>query len=370
VAKMLACLGLMSGTSMDGIDLAMMKTDGENRIERGRCAAFPFTCSQRKVIERAVLAAHEADSASYRNEAMREAELVVTRVHVEAVQSFLNREGMDTGQVDLIGFHGQTVLHRPQEGFTIQLGDGQALADATGISTVFHMRTNDMKNAGQGAPLVPVYHQAIAHSENLQQPVCFVNIGGISNLSYVHGEDLIAFDCGPGNALIDQWMQSQAGIPMDQDGAIASEGRVISSVVKRYLSAGFFHDSAPKSLDRSDFPPLDTGTLELADGARTLARVTAEAIANGQQHLPEEPVIWIIAGGGRHNPNIMKDLRDLLKGDVLQASDIGLNGDMLEAEAWSYLAVRSKRGLPLTFPTTTGCKEPTTGGVLYNPKSA
>ncbi len=236
-----------------------------------------------------------------------------------------------------------------------------------GIDTVFDFRAADMEAGGQGAPLVPVFHAALA-ADIAPRPLAVVNIGGIANISWVgqHGE-LVAFDTGPGNALIDQWVQAGAGVPFDQGGTIASEGGVVAQVVERYMASPYFKTKAPKSLDRLDFAPLEPGSVGLHDGARTLARVTAEAIYAAVKHLPTPPKLWIICGGGARNPIIVRDLAELATADeatVSIAEEHGLNGDMLEAQAFAYLAVRSLKGLPLTYPTTTGCKQAATGGVL------
>jgi anhydro-N-acetylmuramic acid kinase len=201
--------------------------------------------------------------------------------------------------------------------------------------------------------------------------VAFVNIGGISNITYVpEPGDPVAFDTGPGNALIDQWVCREGGIPFDADGAIASEGGVVEEVVERYLQNPFFAKPGPKSLDRNDFTLAEAGGMELADGARTLAAVSARAILKSVEHLPQPPKLWIVCGGGRKNPHIVGDLRDgaaQTGADVITAEDAGLDGDATEAEAWAYLAVRVLRGLPLTFPTTTGCREPVSGGTIARP---
>ena len=279
-----------------------------------------------------------------------------------------------TESPELIGFHGQTVLHRPGIGLTVQLGDGAALARETGIPVVWDMRAKDMRHGGQGAPLVPAYHAALARSlprGDAAFPVCFVNIGGISNITFVpEAGDPIAFDSGPGNALIDQWVAGQGGVPFDADGMIASEGGVVRQVVARYMANPFFGRDGPKSLDRNDFTLEAAYGMELADGARTLAAVSAEAILKAAEHLPAPPRLWIVTGGGRKNPHIIADLRAGaadLGAQVRLAEDFGLDGDSMEAEAWAYLAVRAERGLPLTFPTTTGCREPVSGGIVSRP---
>ena len=241
------------------------------------------------------------------------------------------------------------------------------------------MRANDMLHGGQGAPLVPAYHAALARSLPAQfhdeYPIVFVNVGGISNITCVPAAgDPIAFDTGPGNTLIDQWVSREGGVPFDAGGVIASEGGANHRAVERYLDNPFFEKPGPKSLDRNDFTLAPVEGLELADGARTLAAVSAAAILKSADHLPEPPKLWIVCGGGRKNPHIVGDLRagaEKAGAKTIVAEEAGLNGDTTEAEAWAYLAVRSRRGLPLTFPTTTGCRQPITGGRLAEPtKSA
>ncbi len=366
-------IGLMSGTSMDGIDLAMLRTDGENKVERGPSMFVPYEAGFRRRLEKSLDEARAIIRREDRPGGLVALEKEITLRHADAVNTFVHGAASGWGRPDIIGFHGQTVLHRPQVGVTVQLGDGEMLARKTGLPVVYDMRANDMKLGGQGAPLVPAYHAALARTLpapfSSRSPVVFVNIGGISNVTYVgrHG-DPIAFDSGPGNALIDQWVAREGGVPFDADGVIASEGDTVAAVIARYLDNPFFGKSGPKSLDRNDFTLDEAEGLELADGARTLAALSAEAILKSAEHMPEAPELWIVCGGGRKNPHILADLRNKAgDADVILAEDAGFNGDSMEAEAWAYLAVRSTRGLPLTFPTTTGCREPAPGGVTAKP---
>ncbi len=363
-------IGLMSGTSMDGIDVALLDTDGEAMVRRGPGGFFPYDDAFRARIEAGLDDARTLTGRQDRPGDLAGLERDLTLRHAEAVTRFLAAHPSVAPQV--IGFHGQTVLHRPDEGLTVQLGDGALLARETGVPVVFDMRANDMEHGGQGAPLVPVYHAALAASlpQGLRRfPVCFVNIGGISNVTFVPAEGApIAFDSGPGNALIDQWVAAGSGLAFDEDGRIAGGGETAQDVVARYLEASFFDEPAPKSLDRSDFTTDLADGLSLADGARTLAAVSAEAILKARAHMPEPPLLWIACGGGRKNPHIMADLRRGAGNvEVIAAEDAGFDGDAMEAEAWAYLAVRALKGLPLTFPTTTGCSRPVTGGVLVRP---
>ncbi len=364
-------IGLMSGTSMDGIDVALIKSDGENLVERGPSMEIEYDVATRHAIEQGLVdAVAISDARDARPGDLKALESLITGQHADAVATFLSANNILASEIDVIGFRGQTVLHRPQNKLTVQLGDGARLAKDTGIPVVYDMRAADMVAGGQGAPLVPVYHRALACSLPAEfeheWPVAFVNIGGISNITYISRDgDLVAFDTGPGNALIDQWVQGVAGIPFDQGGKIASEGGINYTMLNRYLSAQYFSRKLPKSLDRNDFQTPSPGEIELADGARTLARLTAEAIFAASDLLPEIPKLWIICGGGRKNQAIMSDLGELEKpseGKVISAEKAGFDGGAMEAEAFAYLAIRSLKNLPLTFPGTTGCETPTRGG--------
>ncbi|WP_152047865.1 anhydro-N-acetylmuramic acid kinase [Aureimonas psammosilenae] len=369
-------IGLMSGTSMDGIDVALIETDGERSVRRVGAESFAYDDAFRRRLAEGL---EEAKAIAWREErpgslALLERDL--TDRHAEAVRAFAVSQGIDLARVDVVGFHGQTVLHRPADALTVQIGDGQRLANALDLAVVHDMRAADMAAGGQGAPLVPAYHAALVAAldeEFRTLPVAVVNIGGISNITYVdRASDPVAFDTGPGNALIDQWVSREASIPFDENGELAKEGRVLKSLAEHYLGSDFFAKPTPKSLDRFDFtvPAADTGTVE--DVARTLCFVAAEAILKAVPLLPEPPKLWIVAGGGRRHPAIMADLLEGAKrtgGRVVSAEDVALDGDATEAEAWAYLAVRSRRGLPLSWPTTTGCRRPTPGGVLALPTS-
>lgn len=363
-------IGLMSGTSLDGIDVALVRTDGEAVVERGPSMGLSYDPAFRRRLQGALETAKAIGDRDERPGDLAEIERDLTLRHAEAVQTFLAENDLTPADIDVIGFHGQTVLHRPDAALTVQLGDGGLLARETGIDVVYDMRANDMAHGGQGAPLIPVYHAALAASlsGSAGKAVVFVNIGGISNLTFIGGDGaIVAYDSGPGNTLIDQWVEAHAGIPFDQGGMIASEGRVDPDLAHRYLNHAFFTDPVRRSLDRNDFRPPEGRDASLEDGARTLAHVTAAAILRSARHLPERPKLYVVCGGGRLNRIIMGDLAALAeaeRAEVVAAEAVDLNGDSMEAEAWAYLAVRSLRGLPLTFPATTGVKAPVTGGIL------
>jgi anhydro-N-acetylmuramic acid kinase len=366
VSKPLTAIGLMSGTSLDGIDVALLTTDGETVINRGPAMTVPYDDEHRNLLRRAISDAADLSNRLDRQGVLLHAERDSTQQHIRAVNTFISSFDIDLKSIDVIGYHGQTVVHRPEEALTVQLGDGQVLAQAVGRPVIFDMRANDMVHGGQGAPLVPAYHRALA-SHLHQRPVAIVNIGGVANVTWIGEQgDLLAFDTGPGNALIDDWMQTQTGALRDEGGSLGLVGSVDEATVAQFLGDSFFEAKLPKSLDRNSFANIKLDGLSLADGAATLVAVTARSIAVAQNLMPEAPKLWVICGGGRHNRAIMRALENLL-GNVQKAEDLGLNGDSVEAEAWAFLAVRSLLGLPLTYPGTTGVREAVTGGVLIRP---
>jgi anhydro-N-acetylmuramic acid kinase len=357
-------IGLMSGTSLDGIDVALIETDGAERVRRmgGVTVAYPPAFKVR--LAQALLQASSIQDRAERPGTLGDVERELTERHAEAVMRFIGNLSLQPSAIDLVGFHGQTVLHRPRQRLTVQIGDGALLAGLTGIDVVFDLRAADVAAGGQGAPLVPVYHRALAASLP-QRPIAIVNIGGVANVTWIGSDGhLIAFDTGPGNAMIDDWMKLRAGQDHDTDGATAARGRVNESYVVEYLRHSHFPAPPPKSLDRNAFPVDLVGELSLEDGAATLTAFAAAAIARSREHMPAEPQLWLVAGGGRRNRTLMSMLAGLVENAVVPAEAAGLDGDSVEAEAWAYLAVRSYRGYPITFPTTTGVAKPMRGGVL------
>jgi anhydro-N-acetylmuramic acid kinase len=302
-----------------------------------------------------------------------EAETLVTALHAAAVNVFLDTNHIERGAVDVVGFHGQTVLHRPKDGLTVQLGDGAALARETGIAVVHDFRAADVAAGGQGAPLVPVFHRALAGTLRRPHPIAVLNLGGVANITFIDGNDPIACDTGPANALIDDFMRSRTADVLDKDGRAAAAGRVDIAAIERLLAHSFFAQACPKSLDRNDFREWAAAHADLAaksteDGAATLTMLTAVTVARVVAVLPCPPRSWIVAGGGSRNPTLMRMLAErLAPASVESADQVGWSADALEAQAFAFLAVRSITGLPLTFPTTTGAPRPMTGGVLVRP---
>ncbi|MBG1231901.1 anhydro-N-acetylmuramic acid kinase [Aestuariivirga litoralis] len=363
MSKVLRVLGLMSGTSLDGIDVAFLETDGEAIVKRGPSATYAYDAKQQALLRQALADAEGMEERNERPGILAEAETALTDWHAKAVESFCQQHGLSDSKPDLIGFHGQTVLHRPDKHLTVQLGDGAALAKATGIEVAYDLRAADIAAGGQGAPLVPIYHAALSP----ERPTAFVNIGGVANITYISKTgELLAFDTGPGNALLNDWMLKKQGTDFDEGGAFSSFGTVSPKYLATMMAHPYFAVPPPKSLDRNTFALVYLGGLSSEDGAATLAAFTVAAIAKAAAHLPDKPKQWVICGGGRHNAAMMQGLRASLSG-VVSAEDIGLNGDSMEAEAWAYLAVRAKRGLPITFPGTTGVEHPMTGGVFAKP---
>ncbi len=356
-------IGLMSGTSLDGIDAALVETDGEGAVTPVAFVGTSYTDADRATLTAATEIALLFDDPG-EHPLIERAETLLTQTHAAAVAALLEQAGVDARRVDVIGFHGQTVVHRPDKGWTWQLGDGASLATATGIDVVAGLRVDDVAAGGQGAPLLPVYHAARA--AGMPKPVAVLNLGGVGNITYVgEGDELIAFDTGPANGLVDSWVAAESGARYDAGGELAAGGQVDEAVLTAMLDHPFFDMAPPKSLDRHDFTIQPARGLSAADGAATLTAFTAACIAEAIDRLPSRPTRLLVGGGGRHNPVMLRMIAERC-GIVAEPSDmLGWNGDALEAEGFAYLAVRSLRGLPITFPGTTGVAAPTTGGTLY-----
>lgn len=364
MGKHMRALGLMSGTSMDGIDVALLETDGDRALRHGPAMGFPYPAEVKVRLRAALAQARALETRSDRPDGLAELETALTELNADAVLRFLAANGIDRDSIDIIGYHGQTVLHDVARKLTVQLGDGGLLAQRTRCDVVFDLRAADVAAGGQGAPLVPVYHRALA-GQLVELPVAFVNLGGVANVTWIgaHGR-MLAFDTGPGNALIDDWMLAHTGEAHDAGGVAAASGTVDEEALTALLTNGYFGLPPPKSLDRDAFSPAPVAGLSLADGAATLTAFTAASLARAREHMPEEPHTWIVCGGGRKNKTLMSMLAAHVENAVVPVEALGLNGDVIEAEAWAYMAVRSKLKLPITFPETTGVSTPMTGGVL------
>lgn len=354
-------LGAMSGTSLDGVDAAVVETDGQSIFGFGESRYRAYSDEERTMLRGALGQWHGA-------EVERAGELV-THAHAEVLSEFED--------VDLIGFHGQTLAHEPRGRGTLQVGDGIGLSQALGLPVVWDFRSDDVAMGGEGAPLAPFFHFACAKWIDADAPLCFLNLGGVGNLTYVNpsfdGPEmpgaLLAFDTGPANAPVDDLMQARLGKPMDRDGAVARGGTVETGALELFLAEPFFARMPPKSLDRNDFAEMIGLVKELsdADAVATLTGMCAAGVAQGMEHCPKPPARVLVTGGGRHNPVLMEMLRVSLDCPVEPVEAVGLDGDMLEAQAFAYLAVRVARGMPTSCPGTTGVQALVGGGVVSAP---
>lgn len=342
---------------MDGIDVSLVKTDGERILEAGAGMTVAYPAALRSE-----LLAFLDDPVRAETEPLTDLEVAVTDAHVAAVDAFISKNRIDKAAIDLVGLHGQTVWHRPEKRFTRQLMLGDVAAKALGIDTVTRFRHADVAAGGQGAPFAPLYHKALA--ADLPQPLMVLNLGGVANVTYIDGHTVIAFDTGPASALIDDWMMKRRGAAFDDGGKLAASGHVDGAILQRLMGNPYFALPAPKSLDRQDFHQRAAivEPLSDADGAATLAAFTVESVAAALAHVPGTPVRWLVTGGGRLNATLMGGLVRRLGVPVEPVETVGWNGDFLEAQLFGYLAVRSVLGLPLSLPSTTGVPAPMTGG--------
>jgi anhydro-N-acetylmuramic acid kinase len=355
-------IGLMSGTSMDGVDAALIATDGIRVTARGPALTLPYTADFRKRL-RGVL----GDGIDPDMTAAVEAEL--TDVHAKAVRLLLASGQRKAGEIAVVGFHGHTVHHAPALGITRQIGDGARLARQIGVDVVTDFRSADMAAGGEGAPLAPLYHLALA--ADLPRPLAVLNLGGVANVTWIGAADpatlieaipVLAFDTGPGNALIDDWAERHTGEPIDRDGQLAAGGAIDEAVLSALLDDGYFQRPPPKSLDRPSLGGLPLARLAPGDGAATLVGFTAATVGIAAAHFPVPVRRWLVTGGGRRNPVLMKALAAVLDAPIAAVEEAGWDGDALEAQAFAFLAVRALRGQPLSLPAVTGAREAVAGG--------
>ncbi len=355
---MLSVIGLMSGTSVDGIDAALVYTDGEilNRTPH------VLTGQYRSTTKQAILEVVNYPDKLINDRAIaKELELLIAEDHATVVNDLVQQAAV---KIDLLGFHGQTVYHNPTAELTIQLGNAKALASLTGIATVFDFRQDDILNHGQGAPLAPIYHQYLLRHYKVRSPAAFLNIGGISNITVSDGDALLGFDCGPGNCLMDDYMRKHFDRSYDEAGAVAAQGQVDQALITRLMNDSYFSLAPPKSLDRQYFSAMMSqfNALSINDTMATLNAFTVATIAHCVKQLPSQPLTIIVAGGGQHNTVLMNNLALALSCDVKAAASLGMDGDYTEAELMAYLAARHQYQQPYTFPGTTGVKTPCCGG--------
>jgi anhydro-N-acetylmuramic acid kinase len=347
-------VGLMSGTSGDGVDAALLDTDGENKIGFLGGLTLPYDDDLRgRLLEGSQ---HDVPLSE-----LLKIEKDVSEHHVEAVRQLLAQHPKLAKKVEIVGFHGHTVRHSAADGITMQIGNPWILSRDLKLPIVSDFRRCDIAGGGQGAPLVAMFHRALFSKE--PRPTVVLNLGGVANVTWLgENDEIIAGDTGPGCGLIDEWAQTMADLPHDRDGHLALAGKVDRDTVEAALDSPFFGLPLPKSADRFDFDHVDVSALGVEDGAATLCAVTAEAVYRAVKKLPAMPKKTWVTGGGVHHPFLMKLLGERL-GEIRNVGEFGLNPDTLEAECFAWLAVRHQRGLPLTIPETTGCARPLSGGI-------
>ena len=367
-------LGLMSGTSLDGVDAAFLETDGERISRLGPSLCHSFSASDRQILQDATQAALKWKFIGPRPKSFAAAEAIVLKTHVKAVNALCHNHSDWAKDLSLIGFHGQTVLHHPPQvsmkGKTLQLGDGAALARAVQRPVWYDFRSDDMAAGGQGAPLAPIFHQALVDYSKLDRPTAVLNIGGVGNVTLMTKNNrIMASDTGPGNGPLDLWMERNGLGSFDPDGRYARAGTPHFPLVKNWLERAFFCREGPRSADRYDFDVInDMNDLSVEDGAATLAAFTVLAAVYTLNEMAHKPKSLIVCGGGRHNKGMMWMLREHLTATVKTSEEVGWNSDAIEAQAFAYLAVRAKWRLPISFPMTTGVAKPMSGGYLAVPQ--
>ena len=355
----------MSGTSRDGIDAAIIYTDGEEASIFSEFITIPYNKETRKILSIA------CDNKKLNSCEVIDAEIAITIAHAEAVAQLLDKAGMKASEVDVIGFHGHTIEHDPANKFSNQIGDAEYLAQATKINVVYDFRSADISAGGQGAPLTPAFHASVF--KNLESPIVILNLGGVANATWIgekfdikvsNFDEIAAFDVGPGCALLDDWVHSRRGWAFDPGGILAASGKVDKVILSSLMSDSYFSKLPPKSLDRDVFDLSSLSKLSDADGAATIAQFTTSAIVHSITQMPTKPKKLFVSGGGRYNKTIMLSLNACLGLPVETIESVGMDGDAIEAQAFAWLAVRSIYGLPLSYPSTTGVKAPMTGGKL------
>ncbi len=359
--KNLNIIGLMSGTSLDGINASFVSTNGYqlqryNINHMTKYKKETYNLLQKTIKEKSF--EKNLDELNY----------LVTIDHLGCLKKILKLISLN---VDMIGFHGQTIFHSPKQK-SIQLGNPQLLADMTSIDVAFNFRNNDIINGGQGAPIAPIYHKLIVEQLMFDLPSCVVNIGGISNISFIDKNTLIGFDTGTGNCLLDKYMQEKLDLPYDNKGLLGLEGISNQEFINFVLKDNFFKKKYPKSLDKLAFDKyyeiLIKKNYSHKDNMSTLSYITAESIIKGIETLPKLPKKVLIIGGGMHNRAIIKLLKQKYPEKIITGNEVNVNGEMIEAELMGFLAARSLYNLPITFPLTTGVKKGISGGKIYHPK--
>jgi anhydro-N-acetylmuramic acid kinase len=368
-SKNYVALGLMSGTSADGVDVGILITDGKTKIKLGPSGYYPFSKSFISKIK-SIFKKRLNVNKSKKQKRIIEIENEFTHLNFISINKFLKKNKIDKNKIDVIGFHGQTISHNPDIGYSWQIGNSQNLANLLNIKVVSNFRENDIKNGGQGAPLTPVFHYYL--TKKIKKRICFINLGGISNITYFNHKSktslnkMVAFDAGPCCSLIDDWISKNSNKKFDNLGLLARNGNVKKEIIQNFLKRSFFSKFPPKSLDRSFFSLSLLKKLKIKDGAATLTYLAADTLSKAFDYFPKNPDLCILSGGGRHNKFLVELLnKKIKKSKILLTENYNWNGDSIEAHAFAYLSVRKLLNLPITFPLTTGIKQPLTGGKIF-----
>ena len=368
-SKNYVALGLMSGTSADGVDVGILITDGKTKIKLGPSGYYPFSKSFISKIK-SIFKKRLNVNKSKKQKRIIEIENEFTHFNFISINKFLKKNKIDKNKIDVIGFHGQTISHNPDIGYSWQIGNSQNLANLLNIKVVSNFRENDIKNGGQGAPLTPVFHYYL--TKKIKKRICFINLGGISNITYFNHKSktslnkMLAFDAGPCCSLIDDWISKNSNKKFDNLGLLARNGNVKKEIIQNFLKRPFFSKFPPKSLDRSFFSLSLLKKLKIKDGAATLTYLAADTLSKAFDYFPKNPDLCILSGGGRHNKFLVELLnKKIKKSKILLTENYNWNGDSIEAHAFAYLSVRKLLNLPITFPLTTGIKQPLTGGKIF-----
>ena len=366
-SKKFVALGLMSGTSVDGLDIALLETDGNSYIKLGPTDYYPFSrLFSRKI--KSVFKQKVNLKILRKKKRIVEIENEFTKLNYLAIRKFINKKRIKK-KIDVIGFHGQTISHNPKLGYSWQIGSSQKLANSLNIKVVGDFRSNDIKNGGEGAPLTPIFHYFL--SEKIKKRICFINLGGISNLTYFdHNlkknlKDILAFDAGPCCSLLNDWVSKKSKKKFDKYGLLAKRGVVNEKIVNEYMKKKFFLKKPPKSLDRGFFSISPLKKMRIEDGAATLTDLIVKTLLLAFKHLPKKPDLCILSGGGRLNKFLVESLNNKINSKIILTEDCKWNGDFIEAYAFAYLSVRKLLNLPITFPRTTGTKKPLIGGNIF-----
>ena len=375
--KLYTAIGLMSGTSMDGVDASLIRSDGFNQFTNILDEYFEYNESlHQKLIELRNLIININDLEKHSSR-LKELEREITVFHSKIVNEISNKY---EDQIDFVGFHGQTIFHSPELKISKQLGDGRLMSQLVKKKVIYDFRQEDMLNKGQGAPLTPIFHNLLSKKINekhqISFPICFLNIGGISNITKIIKNDenleenLEAFDAGPGNCMIDEWVRKNSKNKFDENGSVAKSGKINQLILNQVID-NFKIDNFDKSLDVKDFDISFARGLSLEDGCTTITNFTAYLIAKGIEYANgnyDKPIKYLVCGGGRKNIFLIQSVKDYLKSkqniSLNSIEEYNLNGDYIESQAFGYLAIRSFLNLPISYPKTTGCRTPTVGGNL------